>query len=303
MLAVSLYSRLRRDISAAYDRLEQTPVERVTTAHGPIEVAIRGEGPPALALHGIVGGYDQGLLFANGHLRDDYRLIAPSRFGYLGSTTPDEPSILDQAQAYADLLDALAIDRTVVLATSAGATSALAFSLEHPERCTALVLVAPNAPGEVDVAPPPRPIANVLYHSDFLFWLMTAHFRSSLTSMMGVPKGFPMTPDHEAAVDQVIDTVLPAAPRADGALFDLYVSNPAVHALPLDKIDVPVLIVNALDDPLTLLRNAEAMAACLSNARLVTIPDGGHMMLGHNEVVRAEIASFLGETASQEAGR
>jgi pimeloyl-ACP methyl ester carboxylesterase len=66
---------------------------------------------------------------------------------------------------------------------------------------------------------------------------------------------------------------------------------------PLEEIDVPVLIINAVDDPLTLYVNAQSVAERITGAKLVTIENGGHMLLGHEERVRSEIGAFLDEYA------
>lgn len=47
-------------------------------------------------------------------------VIAPSRFGYLGSTMPAGATVAAQADVYAALLDELGIDRLDVLAISSG---------------------------------------------------------------------------------------------------------------------------------------------------------------------------------------
>jgi pimeloyl-ACP methyl ester carboxylesterase len=115
-----------------------------------------------------------------------------------------------------------------------------------------------------------------------------------MNAMMGVPKGFTVTPAHKAVVADVMRTVLPVNPRADGALFDMFVSNPDINTgYPLEEITVPVLIISAVDDPLALCRNAQAMAERIPSATLVTMEDGGHMLLGHDERVRSEIVGFL----------
>ncbi|MBU1048999.1 hypothetical protein KKG90_03130 [Candidatus Bipolaricaulota bacterium] len=80
--------------------------------------------------------------------------------------------------------------------TSAGATSALQFALRYPDRCSSLVLISPNAPGTTEAALPPRALANGVFRSDFVFWLLTTYFRSSMNAMMGVPKGFTLTQAH-----------------------------------------------------------------------------------------------------------
>jgi pimeloyl-ACP methyl ester carboxylesterase len=114
--------------------------------------------------------------------------------------------------------------------------------------------------------------------------------------MMGVPDGFELTPEYEADVAEVMRTLLPVNPRAEGAIFDMFVSNADINSgYPLEEIAAPVLIVNAVDDPLTLYVNAQSMAARIPGAKLVTIESGRHMLLGHEERIRSEIAAFLEE--------
>jgi len=291
--------RYQRDIRAARQRLHDLGSQIVDTPCGPIEYASLGDGFPVLVIHGIFGGFDQGLVTAQGQLGEGFRRITPSRFGYLRSPLPDDASPASQADAYACLLDALGIEKAAIMATSAGGTSAIQFALRHPDRCAALVLVSSTAPGET-VALPPQPAARVMFRSDFLFWLLTTYFRSGMKSIMGVPKGFALTPQQEADIAEVMETILPVNPRADGALFDMYVSNPDINSgYPWQEITTPVLVVQAVDDPLASYENAKAMAAQIPDARLLTIEDGGHMLLGHEQQVRAEIVEFLKQSTSQ----
>jgi pimeloyl-ACP methyl ester carboxylesterase len=298
VVAVLVYARFRRDIRAAQERLQSSGSQVIETGCGPIEYATLGEGTPVLVVHGIFGGFDQGLVVARGNVGEGFRSIVPSRFGYLRSPLPDDASPAGQADAFACLLDALGIQQAAVLGTSAGGTSAIQFALRHPDRCSALVLFSSSAPGETKAALPPQPLAKAMFKSDFVFWLLTTYFRSSLNSIMGVPKGFELTPEYKADVAEVMTTILPVNPRADGAVFDMFVSNADINAgypvgYPLQEIAVPVLIVSAVDDPLTLYANAKAAAERIPGARLVTIEDGGHMLLGHQERVRSEIVAFL----------
>jgi pimeloyl-ACP methyl ester carboxylesterase len=41
------------------------------------------------------------------------------------------------------------------------------------------------------------------------------------------------------------------------------------------------------------IRNARDLADRIPNSRLLAIPDGGHMLLGHNEEVKTKITHFL----------
>src|SRR5689334_11595528 len=76
------YAEYRRDMRAIRSANESGGTIAATKA-GPIEYAEQGEGEPLLVVHGAGGGYDQGLLLAR-DLGDGFRVIAPSRFGYLG---------------------------------------------------------------------------------------------------------------------------------------------------------------------------------------------------------------------------
>jgi pimeloyl-ACP methyl ester carboxylesterase len=297
-----IYARFRRDLRAARARLNAVDHEIVDTTMGPVEMAIWGAGEiPVLSVHGIMGGYDQGLMLAKGWLDGErFHVIAPSRFGYLGTPMPEsDASPAAQADAFAALLDALGVERVGVLATSAGGTSALQFALRHPDRCTGLVLVSATAPSENPVAMPPRPVMNAVFGSDFLFWLLTTHFRDQLHPMIGVPKDYTLTEEDMSAVHEVMETLLPVSPRGTGAVHDAYVSNPDINkGYALDAITVPTLVIGATDDPLAAYEDIRAMAERMPDARLRTVNEGGHMLLGDDGQIPAEIQTFLSETAS-----
>src|SRR5688572_20458958 len=53
------------------------------TSCGLVEYAEMGTGSPVLSIHGTGGGWDQGLFIARGLIDRGYRVIAPSRYGYL----------------------------------------------------------------------------------------------------------------------------------------------------------------------------------------------------------------------------
>jgi hypothetical protein len=53
---------------------------------GEIEHAEWGEGPPMLLSHPLLGGFDMMASFAETYIGAGHRFVAPSRFGYLGSS-------------------------------------------------------------------------------------------------------------------------------------------------------------------------------------------------------------------------
>ena len=129
------------------DRAQEAEDRRVvSTAFGDVEYAERGRGEPVLLVHGIFHGCDGGLM-STGDLPHDRRFIAPSRFGYLGSPLPEGATPALQADAFAALLDELAVDRSDVVGISAGTTSALQFAMRHPDRVKHLVVLSGNLPG------------------------------------------------------------------------------------------------------------------------------------------------------------
>jgi pimeloyl-ACP methyl ester carboxylesterase len=119
-----LFLRYRRDLNAARARLATVERHVISTPWGVVEYAERGNRDPVLVVHGIFHTCVGGLLSVR-DLITDRRVIAPSRFGYLGSSMPPNATPAAQADAFAALLDALAISRIDVIALSAGATSAL----------------------------------------------------------------------------------------------------------------------------------------------------------------------------------
>jgi pimeloyl-ACP methyl ester carboxylesterase len=107
------------DMRAARARLAARSRLVQTACSGPVEVAESGSGPPVLVVHGR-GRFDQALMAAKGPFGNSYRVIVPSRFGYLRSPMPADASHAAQAEALAALLDALQVPRAVVMAVSAG---------------------------------------------------------------------------------------------------------------------------------------------------------------------------------------
>ena len=148
--------RYRRDIEAARERLAAR--ERRTLEHrlGVIEYTTWGAGPPMILSHPLFGGFDVGAGLAETYVGNCHRFVAPSRFGYLGSSLPRSATPADQTDAYASILDALGIDRTAIFGYSAGGPSVIQFALRHPDRTAALILMASALPGKAGKPPQDR---------------------------------------------------------------------------------------------------------------------------------------------------
>ncbi len=57
----------------------------LNTRHGPIEYVESGEGSAVLAIHGAMGGYDQGQVLVRTVGEPGYRYVSISRPGYIGT--------------------------------------------------------------------------------------------------------------------------------------------------------------------------------------------------------------------------
>lgn len=287
----ALAGRYARDLRRARARLRT--FERMTAAsrHGPVEYCEWGEGSPVLLVHGVVGGCDVPPSW-RALVPPGSRIIAPSRFGYLGSPMPPDASVAAQADAFADLLDALGIQRAAVLGFSAGSTSAVQFALRHPDRVSRLALVAANAPHARPVTLAPRPLAPVMFSQPVL-WFLRVFMPGSLARIAGAPVGYAMDDDDRRTLDAIFDSFFPMAWRKQGTIFDGYVGNPEIGNYPLEGISAPTLGVHALDDPLAPYEDARAMVARIAGSRWVRVERGGHIFIHDDQRAVAEIARFL----------
>jgi pimeloyl-ACP methyl ester carboxylesterase len=290
-----LVARYRRDLEAARGRLASFDRQVISTEFGALEYAERGVGKPVLVSHGIFAGCDGALLAAR-DLVADRRVIAPSRFGYLGSALPPDATPAAQADAFDDLVDALGIAQIDVIGISAGTTSALQFALRHPDRVGHLVIVSGNWPGSPTATVQPWPAR--LAYGDLPMWALEVFAPSFLARLMGVPHGFALRGADAEFVTELSDSIFPVGPRAAGARFDAFVSNADVNRYPLEDLKVPTLIVHAMDDPLASYDAAQQAAARIPGAALIRIESGGHLLLGNTDRVQRELAAFLAEPAN-----
>ncbi len=279
------YWQCQAEVKEAVKRLESYHPSTVSLSCGSMTYVDRGEGPVILVAHGITGGYDQGFQTLKDKT-DAYRVLAPSRFGYLGSDVPESPAPEEQARAYAELLDALHINEVYILGTSAGGTIAIRFALDYPERTKGLILYssAPPLTSKPDhystYAGPPSFLCN-----DFGMWLLRPFFEP----LMGMSK------------DTIYD-MLPLSQRKEGIVIDASIVNPDMaknyEDYPIEELQVPTLIVGAEDDKLADFQAMKQAAERFQDCTLVSFPDGGHLMEGHGTEVETALDLFV-KTYSQ----
>jgi 2-hydroxy-6-oxonona-2,4-dienedioate hydrolase len=294
--------RFHGDVTQARARAMQGGAV-IATRCGPIEyeeAGAPGHGAPLLVVHGSGGGHDQGMLFARDFAAQGMRVIAPSRFGYLGTPLPADASPQAQADAHACLLDALGVERAAVLGTSAGALSAMQLAIRHPQRVGALVLLVPLAwrPATAADAPPSEWAQKLLLSligSDFVYWSATHVARSQVIArVLATPPALvaAASPAEQARVDAMIDSILPVSARADGLRNETRI---ATHLQPyaLEAIRAPTLLISARDDGYGTYASAEYTASRIAGARFIGFEQGGHLWLGHDDEVRRAVVAHV----------
>ena len=287
-----IYRQYRADMSLAYQRVSSGG-KMIETACGPIQYAEFGAGAPMLIVHGAGGGYDQGEYFAK-LIGGNYRWIAPSRFGFLGSPVPDDATSSLQADAYACLLDALGIDRVGVVGVSMGGPSSLLFALHYPQRTKSLVLIS-----AASHAIPPRPaiVATVfkVFLNDFVYWSMVKLSPSGLLVALGVPLEVQeqLSSEEVAQLNGFLESIEPMGARRNGQLLEQQMSE--YDAEQITKIQAPTLVMHAPDDTLISIEQGEFTAKNIPGAQFVTMEKGGHLalMFNVNAGAREQLWEFL----------
>ncbi|WP_424993111.1 alpha/beta fold hydrolase [Oceaniradius stylonematis] len=300
--AGTLYARYQAALVEAQQRLAAFAVEQVQTRSGPLAYAEAGDGPPVLMIHGSGGGYDQGLSMAGPLAERGYKIISPSRFGYPGSPAPEDRSANAQADVFVDLLDALGLDQVAVIGGSAGARSALAFAIRHPERCAALILIVPAL--DVPGLPPVEPwsplqerLVKAALRSDFLFWLAIEFMPDRMTRLVLATDPALVAaagPAEQARVARIRRSILPVSARAEGLWAD---TVGGYGDLDVRRIAVPTLAISAEDDFFDTATSARHIAAMVDGAELIVYPDGGHIWIGRGKEMFGTIAAFIDRIA------
>jgi 2-hydroxy-6-oxonona-2,4-dienedioate hydrolase len=301
VVAFLIWWCFEEDLKAAKIRAIHGSVMAQTRC-GLIEYQEAGAGIPLLMIHGSGGGHDQGMAFAGALTKQGIRVIAMSRFGYLRTPMPADASPAAQADANVCLLDALGIQKAGVLGASAGGLSAMQTAIRHPDRVSALILVVPLAykPATVaDSAPAQSALAEKvllqLIGSDFVFWAML-HIAPDqvIKRVLATPPALLATasPAERARVNAILNAILPVSARADGLRNETRIAK-NLQPYALDKIRAPSLIISARDDGYGTFASAQYTASQIPDARFIGYEAGGHVLVGHDEEVQAEILKLL----------
>jgi 3-oxoadipate enol-lactonase len=246
-----------------------------------------GHGPVVVLIHGLT--LDRSMWFyQRSSIAPAYRLILPDLRGHGVSAAPDGIYTVDEmADDVLELLDGLQITAPVVIGgLSMGGYVALSIAARHPGRLKGLMLM--NTRASADSPEEARVRGQLAARVE-----ATGYTQDVVAAM--VPKLFTRNTfeHHPDLVARMHDRMASTSPKAVAAtLRGLAIRPDRTEALP--GIRVPTLIIAGADDALIPIEESESMARLIPCAKLVIIPDAGHMApLENHEATDAALLGFL----------
>ncbi len=242
----------------------------------------------ALLLHGKNFASDYWTPAIAGLLDAGYRVIVPDQLGFGQSSKPDRTYTFELLAANtALLLDTLKITKVSVIGNSMGGMLAVHFARRYPDRVAKLILENPLGLENYKPAIPPQSNADLIK----LEMTQTPESYSKfLHSYFPVWK-----PEYERFVQAFARTQsaadYPDVARASAQTYQMIYDGPIVDELP--KLTMPTLLIIGQKDRTVFGRRfappeaikglgdfpalGKAAAKTIPNARLVEIPDSGHV--------------------------
>jgi len=268
------------------------PSQTIETAYGPVDCAVRGEGPVVLVSHGGPGGYDQALVLGELFRKNGFKIIAPSRPGYLGTPLQFGKTAEEQGDFMAAILDALNIHETLIVGVSGGGPASYQLAQRHPEKVKALLVIdgiSMNYTKADDI----NKVEEWMYLSKPGQWLMGYFFKHFPASVV---KSFLQTEsnlekhdlgrrvkeivsdaDKFALIDAMFKTMSDRfEERKLGAENDIALGS-AINKLPLDEITSSTLIIHGDADNDVPPCDAKYAYEAIANAKLLWIDKASHI--------------------------
>lgn len=270
--------------------------EVVFTPRGPIEYVIDGDknGPVVLCLHGGFGGYDQGRLIGLSLAQHGFKVISPSRPGYLRTPLSVGQTNVEQAAAMVDLLNALGIPQVAVLGFSAGGPVAFEFATRYPERTWGLVLESIGSqPEQAAMYKLLEQILMLNPLADFASWLFylalkhdpidTSKFVLNLDSTLPPAQLKERihyvlhSPSQYRFLIKLMLSTMPLGPRSTGLINDINNRDPW-HTFNYALLHVPTIIIQSRYDSNGSYPEALFVSSQIPGSAFITVEESGHLL-------------------------
>jgi pimeloyl-ACP methyl ester carboxylesterase len=234
----------------------------------------KGAGPPLILIHGFASSiYTWKDVIPD--LARDHDVVALDLPGFGGSDVPRGLSFPMLPRSVLGLMDALAIPKATLVGNSLGGATAVALALDQRERASGLVLV--DSAG-FNLAASRRPFFVRLAGSragralELLPWRRFVVRRALLQVFHDDSR---VTP--ERVEEYLTPLARPGVFAALRSLNDFGDDRASAFAERIQDVAVPTLIVWGSDDRWIPLEDGRRFEKAVRGARLVVIPDCGHM--------------------------
>src|SRR6266511_2161879 len=241
-------------------------------------VTVYGEGTPVVLLHAFP--LDSRMWLPQVEALGGYQAIVPDLrgFGAAREAAVEVTSMDLLADDIAELLDERELERAVLCGLSMGGYVALAFARRHPERLGGLVLCDTRAGADSDDARAARLAMAERVLAEGVGFLPGAMVPRLL--------GKTTREQQPELAERVTETILDQDPRG-------MAERPDATAV-LGQISVPTLVITGMEDELIAPDESVQMAAEIRDARLIQVPDAGHLVnLEQAELVNEGLLDFL----------
>lgn len=264
----------------------------IDTKKGKIEFDItEGEFPVVLSVHGGIGGADQARVMVSWLDKNKYRLLCPSRPGYLGTPLVSGKKVEEQADLFAALLDDLKIDKVACISASAGGPPAYMFAIRHPDRVWALIAIdsvsgyydMPETAGALTqllfLSPIGQKLNKMLSDKNPAMFLQQLYQSEAYFTKEQLKKHVDFalkSPDALDFIKAFMKTMYPYDRRKAGTENDMIQYKTLCH-LPVEKIKCPSLIIHGTHDADVKFYDGVYSYEHVPNAERYWIEEGSHL--------------------------
>lgn len=264
---------------------------------GKIYYVRQGEGKPIVYIHGNLGTHlDFTLSPLAETMPDSYSVVAIDRWGSGFSRRPEKQhvTLASHADTIAAVVDALNLDKPIIMGHSYGGGVSLMYALRHPEKLSGLVLLAPAAhdwegEGVSEYRLLTRPFIGPLLMETVFVPVAALQMQSAFRAVFD-PAPVPSVYLEQAARSaRVPDHFIASA-------MDMQVvrAGLATIASQYSAIKTPTVVIAGGKDTITPYWNhGERLKNNLPNARVYLIPEAGHQVHFSHPHIVTEALEYL----------